>query len=102
MTVRPNTSEQYQRRLGLPILCAVLWLGILVSSLGVVYSTFEARQATQELEELRRQVANLQVESGKYLLEKSALATYTRVESEAETQLGMQVPAVESLIMVHR
>lgn len=85
----------------LPLLCGCLWAAVTVSAIGVVYSTFAARQATAELEDLRREASSLQVVSGQYLLEKSTLASYTRVEVEAEKKLDMQVPPVESLQVVH-
>ncbi len=91
-----------KRARGLWLVAACLWLASVASSLGVVYSTFATRQATQELESLRREASTLQVNAGKFLLEKSTLAAYTRVESEAETKLDMEVPSVESLIMVRR
>ena len=99
---RQAASEAKAPRLGMPVACACLWMAVVGSSLGVVYSTFATRQATHQLEDLRRQAADLQVDSGKYLLEKGTLAAYTRVEVEAETQLDMVVPAIESLEMVRR
>lgn len=105
MASRQKTAGQSQPavpRKGRAMLCACLWIAIVLSSLGVVYSTYETRQATQKLEELRRQAAALQVNSGKYLLEKSALAAYNRVESEAQAQLGMEVPSLENTEMVRR
>ncbi len=90
------------RPMGLPVLCGCLWVGVVVSSLGVVYSTYETRQSIRYLENLRREAASLQVTSGKYLLEKSTLAAYTRVESEAKNALDMKIPSFESLIMVRR
>jgi len=97
-----DTPDSRNRPLGLPVLCGCLWLGVVASSLGVVYSTYETRQSIRHLENLRREAANLQVTSGKYLLEKSTLAAYTRVESEAKDALDMKVPSFESLIMVRR
>jgi cell division protein FtsL len=90
------------RPMGMPIVCVCLWLSVVSSSLGVVYSTYETRQLTRHLENLRREATSLQVTSGKYLLEKSTLAAYTRVESEAKNALDMEVPSIESLIMVRR
>lgn len=88
--------------LGMVAVCGALWAVIVMSSLGVVYTTFITRQATQNLEELRNEAGDLQVSSGKYLLEKSTLAAYTRVEIEAETRLDMEVPSIQSLEMVRR
>jgi cell division protein FtsL len=97
-----NSNSKPTRKMGLSVVCGGLWVAALASAMGVVYSTFETRQATQQLEELRREAGALQVESGMFLLEKSSLAAYTRVEAEAESKLGMEVPALESLQMVRR
>lgn len=69
-----------------------LWLGCLMSALGVVYETHKARAATAELEASRREMNDLQVESGQLSLEKSSLAAYARVEAMAINQLQMVNP----------
>lgn len=97
-----GNGNAHNRRIGLPVVSACLWLSVVASSLGVVYSTYETRQSIQRLENLRREAASLHVASGKYLLEKSTLAAYTRVASEAKNALDMEVPSIESLIMVKR
>lgn len=98
--VRKHTSVR--SGLGMAAVCCALWIAIVLSSLGVVHTTFVTRQATQSLEELRKEAGDLQVSAGKYLLEKSTLAAYTRVEIEAETRLDMEVPAIKNLEMVRR
>jgi|GEM_PF-2025078 len=77
------------------MLFLALWLGCFVSALGVVYTTFKSRTATQSLEVLRRESTQLQVASGQYLLEKSSWAAYSRVEQVAVNKLKMKVPKSE-------
>lgn len=79
-----------------------LWLACVATAIGVVYSSFLSRQATQELEVLRRESTGLQVESGRYLLEKSTWAAYARIENIATKELKMQVPESEKTILVYK
>lgn len=85
-----------------PVIALVLWLVCFASAIGVVYSTWQARKATQALEELRRQENGLQVVSGQLLLEKSSWAAYTRVEELAENKLNMRVAEPDKTVLVYR
>ncbi len=86
----------------LSILVVVVWLSSVGSAMGVVYSTYESRKATQKLEELRREANGLRVMSGKYLLEKSSWSAYSRVEEIAVNDLKMVVPDSESTVLVYK
>ena len=88
--------------LAVPVFVVSCWFFSIVSALAVVYSTFQSRQATQELDDLRRQATGLQVMSGQLLLEKSSLAEYSRIERIALGQLEMKVPEVEKTVLVYR
>jgi cell division protein FtsL len=72
---------------------ALLWLGSVVSALAVVYESHLARRATANLENTRRELNALQVESGQLLLEKSSMTAYARVETVAGAQLKMVNPS---------
>lgn len=80
----------------------ICWCLCISSAFGVVYSTFETRSATHELEELRREAASLKVTSGQYLLEQSSLASYSRIEHIAKKRLGMLDPSAEQTVLVRR
>ncbi len=71
---------------------AILWLGCVISALAVVYESHLARKSTANLENARRELNALQVESGQLLLEKSSLTAYSRVENAASSQLHMINP----------
>jgi len=75
------------------LIIALLWIGCLVSALAVVYESHLARKATASLENTRRELTALQVESGQLMLEKSSMAAYARVESVAGEQLHMVNPS---------
>ncbi len=86
--------------LGKMLVLSVMWLAIMVSSLAVVLVTHNARLATQKLEHLRHQAADLQVESGQLLLEKSSLAAFARTEQIARNKLNMVVPDLNRIVIV--
>lgn len=77
-----------------------LWLLVVASALGVVASTQEVRRDVNQLETLRREAAQLQVEWGQYLLEQSTWAAYSRVEGIATQELNMLAPTSERVVMV--
>ncbi|WP_052480923.1 cell division protein FtsL [Gilvimarinus agarilyticus] len=79
-----------------------LWLVNIVSALAVVAVTQEVRRDTNELEALRRESADLEVQWGQYLLEQSTWASYTRVEKQASEQLGMKVPDASQIILIEK
>lgn len=79
---------------------AILWVGVTASAIGVVFATHKSRVATDELETLRNQASNLHVESGQFLLERSTLAAYSRVEDIAIRQLGMTVPNIDTVVII--
>jgi cell division protein FtsL len=78
-----------------------LWMTVLISALGVIYAAYDTRNKFSELEVLRMQQDELQVEWGKYLLEESAWASYGRIEKVATEKLLMQVPVMQQIIMVN-
>lgn len=77
-----------------------LWLLVAASALAVVSSTHRARLSFFELESLRRQAAELEVQRGQYLLEQSTWAAYTRVEKLAQDKLKMRLPEPGEIVMV--
>lgn len=82
------------------LLLAALWLLALVSGLGVVASTHEVRKQVNTLETLRREASQLEVEWGRYLLEQSTWAAYSRIELIAKEKLDMIPITVEQTVMV--
>ena len=93
----------------------LLWLGIgsgksiflylllgavLVSGLLVVKTTHENRFAFNELQLLRDEANQLDVEWGQLLLEQSTFGLDGRIEQKAVEQLQMQVPEIDDIVMV--
>ncbi len=97
---QPSTTQQ-PRWLVSMAMC-LLWLTVVCSALAVVYSTHKARQLTNQLATAQAESADLQVVRGQYLLERSALGAYSRVETMATDELHMQPPAAEAIIVVEQ
>lgn len=84
------------------LMMAVLWIAVIVSALAVVASTQVVRRDINELETLRREASQLQVQWGQYLLEQSTWAAYSRVEQAATSELNMMAPTPNDIIMIAR
>ncbi|WP_020207924.1 cell division protein FtsL [Gilvimarinus chinensis] len=84
------------------VLVVALWSACVVSALAVVSVTQQVRRNIDELESLRRESAELQVQWGQYLLEQSTWASYSRVEAKARRELNMHVPQVEQIILIDK
>jgi cell division protein FtsL len=82
------------------LLVACLWISVVASALAVVGSTQVVRRDVNQLETLRREAAQLQVEWGQYLLEESTWAAYSRIEGIATQELNMIAPTSERVVMV--
>ena len=87
---------------GWRVLVAVLWLGVLGSSLGVIYAKHEARSRFNELQQLTQQRDDLDIEWGQLQLEQSTWAMHSRVEKIALTELRMQTPPPSRVQVVAR
>ena len=85
-----------EKRLG--ILLIVMW--VLGSALGVVYAKHESRKLFVELEALKTSRDNLNIEWGRLQLEQSTWATPNRIESIAHSELGMQAPSPDKVVIV--
>jgi cell division protein FtsL len=85
---------------GWRVLVAVLWLGVLGSSLGVIYAKHEARSRFNELQQLTQQRDDLDIEWGQLQLEQSTWATHGRVERVARDDLRMVIPQATDLRIV--
>jgi len=91
-----------QAREGALVGVVLLWLLMVISALLVVGVTQDVRERTSELEVLRREAAELEVQWGQYLLEQSTWASYARVEKIAREELEMLEPGSEQIIFVNK
>ncbi len=81
-------------------LVMVLALVVLASSLGVVYSKHQSRKLFVELDTLKKERDEMNVEWGRLQLEQSTLATHSRIEQTAKKRLNMVTPEYEQVLIV--
>ena len=70
----------------------VLWLAVLGSATGVIYSRHQARDLFVRLEKLNAERDALEMEWGRLQLEQSAWSSNAFVERVANTKLQMNIP----------
>jgi cell division protein FtsL len=70
----------------------VLLLLCMVTAFGVVFAAHRARELFRELEGLRRDENETQIEWRQLLLERSTLSSQARVEAIAGSELKMAAP----------
>lgn len=85
---------------GVQGLFAALALGVLVSALAVVYTKHHSRQLFIELEALKSQRDDLNIEWNRLMLEQATWATPTRIEMIARDRLQMTLPPSEKIVIV--
>lgn len=81
------------------MLFLVLLIGSTASCMGVVFTTFTTRHLLNNLQQLLQEQNHLQVEWGQLLLEQSSLVAQGQVEEIAISQLGMEVPAMDKVVV---
>ncbi len=77
-----------------------LWLGILVSAFAVIITSYHARQRFIEWQGLLTDAREYKVEWGQLLLEKSTMASYSRLEHMAADTLKMSAPTKKQIVVV--
>lgn len=73
-------------------LAGALVLAVVVSSIGVIYSTYLSRQLFNETQRLQRGEWSLEEERERLLLEQSTWASHERVSDIAASKLDMVSP----------
>jgi len=78
----------------------LLLLILLATGVSVVYTTFKNRYLLNELQQLKNQRNELQVQWGQLLIEQSTFSLEARVERKAIDELQMKVPEFAEIVMV--
>jgi len=78
----------------------VLLFALLVSGISVIFTTFNNRYLLNELQQLKQQRNELQVQWGQLLIEQSTFSLEGRIERKAIDELEMKVPELADIIMV--
>lgn len=82
-------------------LSITLILLVVVSALSVVGLRHQSRVSFAELQSLRSERDNLNIEWGRLLLEQGAWSQHQRVESIARTKLGMKTPDAREVVILN-
>jgi cell division protein FtsL len=77
-----------------------LWILLLASGIGVVWSKHQARTLFVELQGLNGERDALEIEWGQLKLEQSAWAMHGRVEQTARNNLRMVIPRPDEVSIV--
>ncbi|MBQ15381.1 MAG: cell division protein FtsL [Gammaproteobacteria bacterium] len=98
---KPPTLLEWAGMLKPGAAALVLLLAVaLASGLSVVYTTHKNRFAFNELQQLKDQANQLQVEWGQLLIEQSTFGLEGRIEQKAIEALQMHVPEITNIVMV--
>ena len=79
----------------------LLLAAVLISALGVVYSTNSYRSTFSQVQQEEQQSHYLQLQWGQLLLEQASLATPARVQELAIEKLGMTLPTTKNTYLLH-
>ncbi|MFT5930089.1 MAG: cell division protein FtsL [Oceanospirillaceae bacterium] len=90
-------AERYAMLLGFLLLVLLV-----MSAQSVVFSSFQARGHINYLHQLEKDRNAMQVEWGQLLLEQSAWASHSRVETMVTEQLSMSIPLAQQVIVVRQ
>ncbi len=82
------------------LLTLVVALALFASSLGVVFSTHQARRLFVELQGLQKVRDELNTQWGRLQLEQSTWATHGRIEKIANNKLDMVIPPPGAVVIV--
>lgn len=79
---------------------SLLVAAVLVSALGVVFSTHESRKSFVELQGLQKVRDEMNAQWGRLQLEQSTWATHGRIERIANEKLDMVIPPPGAVVIV--
>jgi cell division protein FtsL len=79
----------------------LLIAAVLISAIGTVYTTNSARGFNADLQQLKMEQDQLQLQWGQLLLEKSTWTMPARVQKIATHELGMVIPNSQSVVIVN-
>jgi cell division protein FtsL len=82
------------------VVVSLLFIAVLSTAIGIVYSKHQTRKLFVELQQLEHQVVSLNTEWGKLQLEQAAWAEHGRVERIALQELDMTMPAPEKVVYI--
>lgn len=81
-------------------LVVLLAFALVTSGMAVVYVKFLSRKHFVQLQQLRAERDEVDIQWRRLQLEESSLAGYARVEAKARSELGMHIPRVGEAIVL--
>ncbi len=75
---------------------------VLGSSFGVIYSKHQSRKLFVELQLLRKQIDDIDIEWGRLQLEQSAWSAHGRIEKIASKRLNMKLPVADEIVYMQQ
>ena len=82
------------------LIATILFVVVMATAIGLVYSKHKTRKLFVDLQQLNKQVVNLNTEWGRLQLEQSAWSDHGRVEQIARQRLGMVTPEAEQVAFI--
>jgi len=82
------------------MLMAILFVLVMGSAVGVVYSKHQTRKIFINLQKVYKKIDELDVEWGQLQLEQSAWSSHGRIEKIARKKLHMTLPAADEIIYI--
>ena len=82
------------------LLATILFVVVMVTAIGLVYSKHKTRKLFVELQALNKEVVSLNTEWGRLQLEQSAWSDHGRIERIARERLGMVIPEAEQVAFI--
>lgn len=84
------------------VITALLLILVLGSSFGVIYSKHQSRKLFVELQQLRKQIDDIDIEWGRLQLEQSAWSAHGRIEKIASKRLNMKLPVADEIVYIRQ
>jgi cell division protein FtsL len=82
------------------LVATVLFVAVMATAIGLVYSKHKTRMLFVELQQLNKEVVSLDTEWGRLQLEQSAWSDHGRIEQIARERLGMVIPEAEQVAFI--
>lgn len=81
-------------------LLGIMFLLVMASAVGVIYSKHESRKLFVQLQTLQKERDQMDIEWGRMQLEQSTWATHGRIERLARKKLDMTIPSAENVVII--
>lgn len=82
------------------LVATVLFVMVMATAIGLVYSKHKTRKLFVELQQLNKEVVSLNTEWGRLQLEQSAWSDHGRIEQIARERLDMVIPEAEQVAFI--